>query len=139
MPVVRFFKYKACLNLAKLIKSNGFKIPICSYCERNRRKCVASDNDSAQCSECVRQGGCCDIEALAANDFLSVLLGQELLALLRKETLTKLLRLDKQQKLNSKMAHELIRCSLKTIDELEEAEEKERQEAGQHVRSKSCC
>jgi hypothetical protein len=128
MPPTRSLKYRERLTLVRLIDSVGFEMPPCSYCERNERKCIVSGENSNRCSECVRRGEKCDVEGPSSSDLLSIIREQERLSRERKETLAKLIRLDRQQEFLSKRAGLMVRRGLKTMDELDEVEEKEKQE-----------
>jgi hypothetical protein len=127
MPPLRS-KYKERVELALRIEQSGFEMPACSYCERNNRSCIVASNDSGRCSECVRRGARCDVEGPSSGDFQSLLREEERLSRERKETLAKLLRLDRQQEFLRTKGREMLRRGLKTMDELDEAEEKEKQE-----------
>lgn len=128
MPPLRTKKYKDRLVLANLIEDRGNTMPKCSYCESQNRKCIVSSESSPKCSECVRRGGKCDVEGPSQQDMQSVLDELRRLAGEREATLSKLLRLDRQQKFFQDRASEMIRRGLRTMDELDEAEERERVE-----------
>jgi hypothetical protein len=128
MPSIRRRKYSERLRLVHLIEGHGFEMPPCSYCERNERKCIVSEEDSSKCSECVRRGERCDVEGPSSGDLESVLREEQRLDAEEEATTAKLLRLQRQRKFLRKRAREMLRRGLKTMDELDEAEEKERQE-----------
>ncbi|APA10970.1 hypothetical protein sscle_07g057400 [Sclerotinia sclerotiorum 1980 UF-70] len=99
MLPVRSKKYKERVELTLIIESEG---------------------------ECARRGQRCDISGPSSRDMTSIIQEQERLDREREETLSKLLRLDKQQRFLRGRASEMIRRGLKTMDELDDAEEKER-------------
>ena len=127
MPPLRSVKYRERLSLVRLIEAHGFEMPPCSYCERNSRKCIVSEESSSKCSECVRRGERCDVEGPSLDDMESVLRETERLQREEEEAMAKILRLRKQQRRLQTKAKELIRRGLKTMDELEAVEEKEKQ------------
>ena len=127
MPPLRSAKYRERLSLVNLIEIRGFEMPPCSYCERNSRKCIVSEGLSGRCSECVRRGERCDVEGPSSGDIQSLLREEERLSRERKETLAKLLRLDRQQEFLRTKGREMLRRGLRTLDELEAEEEKEKQ------------
>lgn len=126
MPPLRSRKYKERVDLALVIESRGITMPSCSTCERAQRKCVVSDADSTRCSECVRQGRRCDVAGPSSSDMRSVVEELRRLNQEEKETTSKLLRLQKQREFFQDRASEMIRRGLKTMDELDAAEEEER-------------
>ena len=135
MPPLRSRKYKERLELALLIEIQGDIMPSCTYCETNSRICVVLKENSSRCSECVRRGAKCDVSGPSAADLRSLIREQERLdeeeekaASLMAVTAARLARLRKQRKFLQARGSELIRRGLKTMDELEEAEEKERLE-----------
>ena len=128
MPPIRSRKYKERVELALLIEACGITMPSCTYCEKHSRRCILSKENSIRCSECIRRGQKCDISGPSAGDMMSIIREQERLDQEREATLSKLLRLDKQQRFLRNRASEMIRRGLKTMDELEEVEGRERLE-----------
>ena len=129
MPPSRSRKYQERLSLALLIDSLGIDMPPCSYCEKNSRRCVVSEGHSARCSECARRGQKCDVEGPSQGDLASVLREQDRLDAEEEATTAKLLRLQQQKKFLRARAHKMLTRGLKTLDELDSVEERERQEA----------
>jgi adenine-specific DNA glycosylase len=107
----------------------------CSLCEKTNRTCLVSEG-SSRCSECVRRGQKYDVEGIPAGDWLSLEREEERLnaeeakaTATMIKTLARLARLQKQKRLLRSRARDMLRRGLKTLDELDEAEEKERLEA----------
>ena len=128
MPPDRSKKSKERRVLALEIERRGFEMAPCSYCERNGRRCVISDDKSSRCSECVRRGGRCDAQGPSVGDWASLEREESRIASEREATLAKLLRLDKQQRFLQQRGREMLRRGLKSLDELDAAEEAEKQE-----------
>jgi hypothetical protein len=127
MPPLRSAKYKERIALALAIERFGIVMQPYGYCERNSRSCVLSKDNSSRCSECVRRGDKCDVDGPSLSDLSSILREKERLSQEWRNTQAKLLRLDRQREFLEKRAGEMIRRGLKTMDELDEAEEKEKQ------------
>jgi hypothetical protein len=121
-------KYKERISLVRLIESRGSEMPPCSYCERNNRKCIVSNDSSSRCSECVHRGERCDVQGPSLGDLDSILRERTRLDEEEKETTAKLLHLQTQRRFLDGRAWDMLVRGLKTMDELDEAEEKERQE-----------
>jgi len=130
-----FHKRKERLRLARLVESRGFEMSSCSLCERQGRKCIVSSSDSSRCAECIRQGRKCDVRGPVESDWDSLdrqkarLDEEEERAIsVSQEAMAKILRLRKQKRFLLKRESEMLRRGLRTLDELVEAEEKERLE-----------
>jgi hypothetical protein len=152
MPALRTSKVKENRNnLVDRISRNGFKMPSYAFCRRDpRRVCVVS-SDSDRCLECVRQNKAqCDVwgpttqqwaalereEDRLKNEWRATQEAQRLLQeehqrLFERllESQAKLLRLDKQREMFRDRAAEMLRRGLKSLDELDALEKKEREEA----------
>lgn len=114
----------------------------CTYCEKAGKTCVVASAESLRCSECVRSKKKCDVEGIPVGDWNAVereefrLDTAEMLAedTLRKaqsqmnEALNRLSRLRKQKQFLRKRAADMLRRGLKTMDELDEVEEREKLE-----------
>jgi hypothetical protein len=138
MPVVRTtpaHKRKESEALASRIERTGFEMFPCSGCEKRNLKCVVSDKEnSGRCSECVLRGAKCDAEGIPVGEWRALELETDRLereseAAMRavRENMARLERLEKQKKFLKSKGKDMVRRGLKTLDELEEAEEKERQ------------
>ena len=120
----------------------GVEMSPCSFCERNGKKCVVVPSERPRCAECVRIGKKCDVEGIPASDWAAVereefrLDSAEMLAedTLRKaqaemnEAVNRLSRLRKQKQFLRRRAADMLRRGLRTMDELDAAEEEERLE-----------
>ena len=134
MPPARNKKFKERIELAQRIESRGVEMSPCSLCEKTNRTCLVSEG-SSRCSECVRRGQKCDVEGIPAGDWLSLEREEERLnteeakaTATMIETSARLARLQKQKKLLRSRARDMLRRGLKTLDELDAAEEAERLE-----------
>jgi hypothetical protein len=138
MPVVRTHpakKRKESEALASRIERTGFEMFPCSGCERRNTKCVVSDKEnSGRCSECVLRGDRCDVEGIPIGEWRSLEREETRLELEKERALqliaentARVLRLERQQKFLKSKGKDMVRRGLKTLDELEEAEERERQ------------
>ena len=103
-------------------------MPPCSRCEKKELKCIVSD-DSKRCNECVRTNARCDAGGPSAVEWEKLEREERRLQEEEEEAMAKILRLRKQQRLFRSRAKDMLRRGLKTMDELDEAEEKERKEA----------
>jgi hypothetical protein len=137
MPPQRTIKLRERMNLVNLIELKGLVMPSCSYCLRNHRKCIVAEESSSRCSECVRRGCSCDVEGPSAGDLESLLREQQRISQERKETLAKLLRLDRQEDYLRTKGSEMLRRGLKTLDELDEIENKEKEESKRKEREEA--
>jgi len=118
-------------------------MPSCTRCLRDpvRRKCVVSA-DSDRCAECIRAGGnvSCDVwgpskgdwerlegaeRRLVAEGDAALKEQQGLLSLLASVS-AKLQRIEKQKKMFRARAADMLRRGLRSLDELDTAEEMER-------------
>jgi hypothetical protein len=112
MPPTRSTKYRERLSLVKLIESRGSEMPPCSYCERNDRKCVVSNEASSKCSECVRRGEKCNVQGPSLGDMESVLRERSRIEVEETETTAKLLRLQKQRRFLDSRAMDMLKRGL---------------------------
>ena len=115
--------------LSARIAKCGIEMLPCSFCERNDKKCIASGEGSTRCSECARSGKKCDVEGIPVDDWESLEREEQRIEYEREATLAKLLRLDKQQRFLKRRGREMLKRGLKSLDELDAVEEKERNEA----------
>jgi hypothetical protein len=128
-------KRKESEALASRIERTGFEMFPCSNCERGNKKCLVSDKEnSGRCSECVLRGAKCDVEGIPVGEWRSLEREEERLRFekdkalrLMSETTARILRLEKQQEFLKSKGRDMLRRGLKTLDELEEAEAKEKQ------------
>ena len=121
--------------LASRIERTSFEMFLCSNYERGNKKCLVSDKEnSAYCSKCVLQGDCCDVESIPVSKW-RILEAEEACIKAKKEAAFRLVcenmlrikRLKRQQEFLKTKGKDMVRRSLKTLDELEEVEERERQ------------
>lgn len=119
-------------DLSLRIERSGIDMIPCSECDKHDRRCVVA-KDSKKCSSCVSLGIKCDAETILPLDWRSVereedrleaeiLRTQQVLA----ENSAKAARLFKQRTQLRSRAREMLRRGLKTLDELDAVEEKER-------------
>jgi len=129
----KHIKLKERLALAQRITATGIEMPPCSRCEKKELKCVVSD-DSRRCGECVRTNARCDAGGPSTSEWEKLEREERRLQEEEEEAMAKILRLRKQQRLFRSRAKDMLRRGLKTMDELDEAEEKERAAAEQAAR-----
>lgn len=122
--------------LARKIETHGSEMPPCSLCVKQNRKCVVDNEWSARCAECVRSKASCDVKpdvwqsnVPSSSDWESIARQKERLEEQEEEAMAKILRLRKQRKLLIRREAEMAKRGLKFLDELDAAEERERQEA----------
>jgi hypothetical protein len=128
-------KRKKSKTLASRIKCTSFEMFLCSNCERGNKRCLVSDKENSSCCfECVLQGASCNVEGVLVSKWRT-LEAKEACIKAKKETAFQLVcenmscikRLEKQQEFLKSKGKDIVCYSLKTLDELEEVEEKERQ------------
>ena len=128
-------KRKESEALASRIKRTSFEMFLCSSYERRNKRCLVSDKEnSGRCSECVLRGASCDVEGVLVSE-QRVLEAEEACIKAKKETAFRLVcenmscieRLEKQQEFLKSKGRDIVRRGLKTLNELEEVKEKERQ------------
>ena len=132
MPPERSRKYKERIAAAKLIEITGFEMVPCEYCEKMERKCVVAKG-SSRCSECMRRGQSCVSEGIPIGDWSSLEREEERIAAAiaaNQQVLiaaaAKAARLETQRNFLRRRAGEMLRKGLRSVDELEEAEKKEK-------------
>jgi hypothetical protein len=117
-------------------KTSGIEMAPCTRCEKRGTKCLVAPGYS-RCSECIKVGGRvkCDVHGPSTAEWENLEREEKRLTNEWRETQerllemqAKLLRLDKQRELFRTRAAEMLRRGLKSIAELDEAEEKERLE-----------
>lgn len=118
-------------DLVRRIIKNGYELhemDSCSNCVRRNVTCVSSSKDSRRCAECVRRNmkEKCDCMGPEHPDWVKLEREEERLDREEEETLSKLLRLRKQKRLIRTRGKDMLRRGLKTLDELDAAEEAER-------------
>ncbi|CAG8971363.1 hypothetical protein HYALB_00006912 [Hymenoscyphus albidus] len=128
-------KYKQRILLFEAIQSYGSKIMPCSNCRRYNRKCFVLNNKSQKCGECVRRGVRCDALQSANDDLQSIRLEEERLKFERDMAfeaamagLARVRELEQRQQELRERGIDMVRRGLRTLDELDVAEEKERKE-----------
>ena len=126
--------------LGNRIARFGVEMMPCSFCAKNKKTCLVASSESKRCSECARLGRRCDVEGIPIRDWDTLeqeesrLDSAEMMAedALRRaqqqaaEALNRLSRLRKQKQFVRRRAAEMLRRGLKTMDELEAAEDKEK-------------
>jgi hypothetical protein len=128
-------KRKESEALASCIKRTGFEMFLCSGCEKRNLKCIVSDKEnSGRCSECVLRKAKCDAKGIPVSEWRALELETDRLereseAAMRAvcENIACLERLEKQKRFLKSKGKDMVCRGLKTLDELEEVEEKERQ------------
>ncbi|ELR03271.1 hypothetical protein GMDG_08893, partial [Pseudogymnoascus destructans 20631-21] len=131
MPTDTARKLQERNDLVRRIKNHGYELPemdSCSNCVRRNITCVSSPNDSRRCAECVRRNlkEKCDCMGPEHPDWVKLEREEDRLDREEEETLSKLLRLRKQKRLIRTRGKDMLRRGLKTLDELDAAEEAER-------------
>jgi hypothetical protein len=127
MPPQRSLKYRERILLVKSIESLGNEMSPYSYYSHHDRKCIVSE-PSSRCSECVCHSGSCDVQGPSTSDLESMLHEMEHLNAKDEAAMAKILRLRKQKKFLQSQAKDMLKRGLKTLDELDEAENKEKEE-----------
>jgi len=118
-------------------------MPACSRCEKRGKKCLVAPGYS-RCSECIRVGGRvkCDVhgpsdaewkelertEKKLADEWNEAQNEQRKLFARLSEMSAKLVRIEKQREAFRSRAGEMLRRGLKSLAELDAAEEQERRE-----------
>ena len=128
-------KRKESKALASCIKRTSFEMFLCSRCEKRNLKCVVLDKEnSGHCSKYVLQGTPCDVKGIPVREQCSLKVKEERLEhereaalLLTKQSLARARCLKKQQKFLKSKGKDIVCRGLKTLDELEEVKERERQ------------
>jgi hypothetical protein len=128
-------KRKESEALASRIKRSGFEMFPCSNCERENKRCLVSDREnSGRYSEYVLQKASCNVEGILVSEWQSLKVEEERLqheseAAMRAvcKNMSCLKRFKKQKKFLKSKGKDMVRRSLKTLDKLEEVEEKEKQ------------
>jgi len=129
MPTDTARKLQERNDLVRRITKHGYELPemdSCSNCVRRNVTCVSSPADSRKCAECVRRRLKCDCVGPEHPDWVKLEREEERLDREEEETLAKLLRLRKQKRLIRTRGKDMLRRGLKTLDELDAAEEAER-------------
>lgn len=113
--------------LYRRILASGYEMSPCSRCVSLGLSCVVSA-ESRRCASCVQAGRACNVVPFSASALERLNVEEERLILLKEETLSRLLRLEQQQKLLRKRGAEMLRRGLESLDELEEIERREEEE-----------
>ena len=115
-------------DLIARILRNGFEMNACSNCMRRNQTCISSA-DSTKCAGCVRRKVKCDQSGPSHSDWQKLEKEEDRLDQEEEATLAKLLRLRRQKKALKSRGKDMLRRGLKTLDELDAVEERERLEA----------
>ena len=132
------------LKLARKIETFGYEMVPCSRCVKQNRKCVYDHTESSRCAECIRAKLSCDgisdtWEANVPRESDWALIErqkqrleeqEEAAAAAAQEASARVLRLRKQKKLLIRKEQEMARRGLKYLNELDEAERREKEEEG---------
>jgi len=120
-------------SLSVAVASRGSVMPTCSSCEISKTPCIASEEDSSRCYECVlKKRGNCDMHGLspaqmqkiAAQHNLAEAALDEAEEELERAT-AKVRRLRKQRRLWAEKMARAVRRGIDTIDELDRVEREE--------------
>ena len=132
MPSPNHLKIKESIVLTNRILSNRIQMAPCANCQKKGLMCVVT-KESKRCADCARHGMQCDTLGPSTDDWNSLQCEEKRLerkmatAVQQAQVaLARQLRLMKQQKLVKTRASEMLRRGLKTLDQLDEVEEKER-------------
>ncbi|ELR06604.1 hypothetical protein GMDG_08077 [Pseudogymnoascus destructans 20631-21] len=142
MSSSRHIKIKECHLLADRIEKNGNLMSPCSSCLHNNQFCIVVAG-SHRCSECTHRNSKCNACAPFPTDWEKLRKEEEHLEveeeaaasqereahLCAQEAYARRMPLHKQQKAVKTHGVEMLHRGLKSLDELDEAEEKECREA----------
>ncbi|CAG8971105.1 hypothetical protein HYALB_00014081 [Hymenoscyphus albidus] len=99
----------------------------CSYCQTHSRNCIMSTRHT-RCSECIRVGRSkCDGKPEFLDGYEALARQEEKLEEEEEEAMAKILRLRKQKKFLQRRRNDMMARGFKSLQELDEAEEKERE------------
>lgn len=108
----------------------------CTRCELHQLECRVVEGTN-RCGCCVKAGTKCDVYGPSVADWEALEREEQRLETERRETLSKLRRLDTQQRSLRNRAGAMLRRGLKTLDELDAVEENERLENERMEKEKS--
>jgi hypothetical protein len=155
MPAVRTQlakKRKESEALASCIKRTSFEMFPCSGYEKRNLTCIVLDKEtSSRCSECVLHKVSCNVEGILVGEWRTLELETDCLKhkkaiafsqigaaqRLISENLARLQHFEKQEKFLKSKGKDMVCHSLKTLDKLEEVEEKEKQMEEERAASKA--
>jgi hypothetical protein len=138
-------KRKESEALVSCIKHTSFEMFLCSRCEKRNTKCVVLNKEnSGRYSKCVLCKDRCNVKGVLVGKWRFLkreeacleFEKERALQLIAKNT-SHVLCLKRQQKFLKLKGKDMVRRSLKTLDKLEEAEEKEKQMERECVASKA--
>ncbi|KAM0133375.1 hypothetical protein ACHAP3_005898 [Botrytis cinerea] len=128
-------KYRQRILLSETIQAYGSDSMPCSNCSRYSRRCIVLNDRSQRCGECVRRGARCDVVQASVSDLESLRLEEERLQFERDTAfeaamlgLARVRALELRQQELRERGREMLRRGLKSLDELDALEEKERLE-----------
>lgn len=132
MTSPRTKKHLERIALALRIERSKFseEMAPCGFCQSRGRRCIVSSSDAKRCSECCRAGRPkCDFKSKlpTLGDWASLDRQRQKLRDEEEEAMAKILRLRKQQRLLDEREKAMIERGLSTLDELDKAEEEEKQ------------
>ena len=135
LPNSKVSKYRQRILLSETIQAYGSDNMPCSNCSRYGRRCVVLNDRSQRCGECVRRGARCDVVQASISDLENLRLEEERLQFERDTAfeaamagLARVRVLELRQQELRERGREMLRRGLKTLDELDALEEKERLE-----------
>src|SRR5579862_7875800 len=135
MPCQRSRKHKERNRLELLVINCSLVMPSCSFCERNKRKCVVAEG-STRCSECIGCARSCDVYRPSVGAMDAVLREYEKLDREEEEAresvrkgLAKVERLNQLRRSLCTRAADMICRGVQSLDELDAVEENKRREA----------
>src|SRR5579862_8331536 len=125
-------KHKERNRLELLVINCGLVMPSCSFCERNKRKCIVAEG-STQCSKCIGRARSCDVHRPSVGAMDAVLQEYEKLDREEEEArksvrkgLAKVERLNQLRRSLRTRAADIIRWGVQSLDELDAVEESKR-------------
>ena len=129
MPPVPSTSVHSAISLARRVERSGIERSPCLPCIISDRRCLVDTSESKRCAECIRnKKGHCVPGSEIMSTYESLDRQQERLRQEEEEAMAKILRLRKQQAFLRKREKEMIRRDVRTLEELDALEEKERLE-----------
>ncbi|KAF7863805.1 hypothetical protein EAF04_006770 [Stromatinia cepivora] len=129
MPIIKSTSVHTDTFLARRVERSGIEREPCELCLNSDRRCLVDSSESKRCAECIRnKKGRCNPGPEIMTSYESLDRQQERLRQEEEEAMAKILRLRKQQAFLRKREKEMIRRDVRTLEELDALEEKERLE-----------
>ena len=130
MSSIRVSKHLERIALAVKIERFGEEMSPCSNCVRRKRRCIVSSSQATRCSECVRGGRAnCNYSSRlpSLSDWENIDKQRRRLQAEEEEAMAKILRLRQQQRYLDDREKEMVKRGLSSLDELDRAEEEEKE------------